>query len=121
MTDAAEQSELIKTERTRLSLMFILFAISRDLEAQATGDQRFSLAAASVKRIKVTLDQIEDAVLLKLVFVNEASEGLLSQLIGARLEQVGFALPCYLDAKEFFQPISDKVDRILHAARPHMH
>jgi hypothetical protein len=43
------------------------------------------------------------------------------QLIAARLDQVGFMLPCYADAHAFFQPITQQVDVILHNARPHMH
>jgi hypothetical protein len=119
MTD--EQSALIKVERSRLSAMLILFAASRDLEATASGDQRFIAAADAIKQIEATLPMIDDAVLLKLVSVNETSEGALSQLIAARLSEVGFALPLYEDAPSFFAPISDKVDTILRNARPHMH
>ena len=39
MTDDAEVSALIKAERARLAVMFILFAISRDIEAQRQADR----------------------------------------------------------------------------------
>jgi hypothetical protein len=82
MTD--DQSALIKGERNGLSAMLLLFAISRDLEARATGDRRFSAAADAIKQIETTLHMIDDATLLKLVTVNETSEGALLQLIAAR-------------------------------------
>ncbi len=56
-------------------------------------------------------------VLLKLVTVNQLSEGLLSTLIATRLSEVGGALPLYDDAKAFFAPIEQQVDAILHRAR----
>jgi hypothetical protein len=56
-------------------------------------------------------------VLLKLVTVNQLSEGLLSTLVAARLSEVGGALPAYENAKAFFQPISETLDRVLRNAR----
>ncbi len=56
-------------------------------------------------------------VLLKLVTVNQLSEGLLSTLIATRLSEVGGALPLYDDANAFFAPIEQQVDAILHRAR----
>ena len=52
MIDDAEVSALIKAERTRLAVMFILFAISRDIEAKATGDQRFGRRQTASSRSK---------------------------------------------------------------------
>jgi ATP-dependent DNA ligase len=69
MTD--EQSSLIKDERARLSVTLVLFAISRDIDAMATGDQRFIAAADSVKKIEATLHMVDDAVLLKLASVRD--------------------------------------------------
>ncbi len=115
MTD--EQSSLIKAERARLSVTLVLFAISRDIDAMATGDQRFIAAADSVKKIEATLHMVDDAVLLKLASVDETSKGGLLALIAARLSEIGFALPLYEDARSFIAPIVATVDRILHDAR----
>ena len=93
MIDDAEVSALIKAERARLAVMFILFAISRDIEAKATGDQRFGAAANSVKQIEATMVQVSDDVLINLMSVNETSNGMLTTLITARLRAVGFQLP----------------------------
>ena len=67
------------------------------------------------------MDQVSDDVLLKLVTVNQLSEGLLSTLIATRLSEVGFALPHYKDAPSFFAPIEATVDAILRGARHHLH
>jgi hypothetical protein len=115
MTD--EQSALIKVERTRLNLLFTLFAVSRDFEATTIGDVRYIAAADSIRQIVATLDQVSDDVLLRFATANELSEGTLSQLIAARIEQVGGALPCYPDAVAFFEPLVDQVDTILRNAR----
>ena len=88
MIDDAEVSALIKAERARLAVMFILFAISRDIEAKATGDQRFGAAANSVKQIEATMVQVSDDVLINLMSVNESSNGMLTTLITARLRAV---------------------------------
>jgi hypothetical protein len=117
---ASERTAKAEVERNGLSASFMLFAASRDLEAHASGDRRFSAAADSIKQIEATLDQVSDDTLLKLASVNITSEGALSQLIGARLEQVGFALGLYPDAPAFFAPIEATVDKILHDAR-HQH
>ena len=114
MTDA-EQSVLV--ERTRLSQMLRLYAISREMEAAKSGDARFIAAADCLRRIAGTLDAVSDDVLAKLASVNQLSEGLLSRLIAARVEQIGGVLPLYADAASFFQPISETLDRILHNAR----
>ena len=121
MTDDAEVSALIKAERARLAVMFILFAISRDIEAKATGDQRFSAAANSVKQIEATMVQVSDDVLINLMSVNETSNGMLTTLITTRLRAVGFQLPLYEDAPSFMAPITATVDQILRRARQHMH
>ena len=119
MTD--EQSSLIKAERARLSVTLVLFAISRDIDAMATGDQRFIAAADSVKKIEATLHMVDDAVLLKLASVDETSKGGLLAMIAARLSEIGFALPLYEDAPSFIAPIEATVDRILHDARRYLH
>ena len=121
MTDDAEVSALIKAERARLAVMFILFAISRDIEAKATGDQRFSAAANSVKQIEATMVQVSDDVLINLMSVNETSNGMLTTLITTRLRAVGFKLPLYEDAPSFMAPITATVDQILRRARQDMH
>ena len=119
MTD--EQSSLIKAERARLSVTLVLFAISREIDAMATGDQRFIVAADSVKKIEATLDMVDDAVLLKLSSVDETSKDELLALIAAWLSEIGFALPLYEDAPSFFAPIEARVDQILHDARRYLH
>jgi hypothetical protein len=67
------------------------------------------------------MGMVSDDVLLKLATANQLSESLLSQLIAARLSEVGGALPLYDDAKAFFAPIEQQVDQILRRARQHMH
>ncbi len=114
MTDA-------EIERIRLSQMLRLYAVSREMEAATTGDARFIAAADCLRRMAGTLDAVSDDVLAKLATVNHLSEGLLSQLIAKRIEQVGIALPCYENAAEFIAPVEQTLDRILHNARQHMH
>ena len=109
MIDDAEVSALIKAERARLAVMFILFAISRDIEAKATGDQRFGASAHSVKQIEATMVQVSDDVLINLMSVNETSNGMLTTLITTRLRAVGFQLPLYEDAPSFMAPITATV------------
>lgn len=118
MTDA-EKTAL--AERASLRTCFALFAMSREVEAAASGDARYDAAADSIKRIEATLDQITDAALLRLATVNLTSDGGLSMLIGARLDEVGFALPLYADAASFLQPVIEQVDAVLDRARPHLH
>lgn len=117
----AEQSALAEVERNGLCASFMLMATARETALEAETDARYIAAADAIRLIAATLDQVGDEVLLRLSSVNINSEGWLSQLIGARLSQVGFALPLYRDAPSFFAPISDKVDAILRNARLHMH
>ena len=119
MTDAEKTAQ---AERVRLSMSFVLVAVSREAEAVAgNGDHRHIAAAACIRHIAGTLDTVEDAALLKLASVNVTSEGALSRLITVRLSEVGGALPLYADANAFFDPITAQVDQILHGARQHMH
>ena len=118
MTD----DEIAAGERKGLLAMLSLTATARELAPQAVSDARYMAAANSIRQIAATLDQIDDAALLKLAHVNRASDGVLLALIAARIEQVGFALPLCEDAAEFFAPIEAKVDTILlHARRDHLH
>jgi len=114
MTDA-ETTALV--ERTRLSMTLMLIAASREVEAARGSDHRYAEAADAIRWIAGTMDQVSDDVLLKLVTVNQLSEGLLSTLIAARLSEVGGALPLYEDAKAFFASVEQQVDVILHNAR----
>ena len=118
MTDA-ETTVLV--ERARLSMRLVLIAASREVEAVRSGDHRYAKTADAIMRIAATMDQVSDDVLLKLVTVNQLSEGPLSTLIATRLSEVGGALPLYDDAKAFFQPLVEQVDQILRRARQHMH
>ena len=95
--------------------------MARGIEAKTTGDQRYCAAADSVKKIEATLHRIDDRTLLKLASVNTAVEGLLWTLIAARLERVGFTLPCYEDAPAFFKPVLEQVDAILRKPDVQMH
>lgn len=117
----SETSALVEVERAGLTMMFALFATSREVEATGSGDRRYADAADAIKRIAGTLDLISDEVVTKLSAVNEASECLLTTLIAARVEQIGFELPLYADALSFIAPIEAQVDAILQSARPHMH
>jgi hypothetical protein len=114
----SETSALVEVERAGLTMMFALFATSREVEAAGSGDRRY---ADAIKRIAGTLDLISDEVVTKLSAVNEASECLLTTLIAARVEQIGFALPLYADALSFIAPIEAQVDAILQSARSHVH
>jgi hypothetical protein len=117
MTDA-ETTALV--ERARLSMRLVLIAVSREVEAVRSGDHRYAQAADAIRRIAGTMDQVSDDVLLKLVTANQLSEDPLSTLIATRLSEVGGALPVYENAKAFFQPISETLDRILRNARLHL-
>ena len=99
----------------------MLIAASREIKAVRSSDHRYAEAAASIKRIAATMGMVSDDVLLKLATANQLSEGLLSQLIAARLSEVGGALPLYDDAKAFFAPLVEQVDQMLRRARQHMH
>ena len=116
MTD--EPSTL--AEESGLRGMLALVALARVSAPEAADDPRYTDAAESIMRIDATLDQVDDAVLAKLMSVDETSQGMLTALIMARLAQVAFALPSYLDAKEFLAPIEQTVDDILRSARPYM-
>ena len=118
MTDT-ETTALV--ERARLSMRLVLIAASREVEAARGSDHRYAEAADAIRWIAGTMDQVSDDVLLKLATANQLSEGLLSQLIGTRLSEIGGALPLYDDAKAFFQPLIEQVDQILRRARQHMH
>ena len=54
MTDTAQ------IERARLNVTLTLYAVARLIEAQATGDARFIVAAGALKQIAETTDQISD-------------------------------------------------------------
>ena len=60
---------------------------------EAPHDERFIDASNSLRKIASTLDEVPDEMILKLATCNIVSEGTLSQLIAAPLEQVGFMLP----------------------------
>jgi hypothetical protein len=112
-------TEIAQAERKSLSAMFELFAISRALDAGVTGNDKLMAAAESINKIAATLDAVSDADLVTLSSVNRTSEGLLGRLIAERLAAIGFALPLYTDAAEFFAPVLRKVDDILRTAREH--
>jgi hypothetical protein len=71
-------------EREGSSVMLLVLAVARRIEAKTTGDQRFVAAANSVKQIERTLHRVDDVTLLKLASINAAADGLLSTLIAAR-------------------------------------
>jgi hypothetical protein len=71
-------------------------------DAEAAQDHRYADAAASIGRIAATMDQIGDDMLEKLASVNETNKGLLSSLMAARLCAIGFELPLFGCAAEFF-------------------
>lgn len=116
MTD--EPPALIEVERVRLSLMFTLYAGSRDLEATATGDARY--IAPPIASGGSWRHWIRSAMTCCCGWRPSTNYPKV-QLIAARIEQVGGALPCYPDAAAFFEPITQQVDVILRNARQHMH
>jgi hypothetical protein len=120
MTDDAERSAMAEIERNGLCASMMMIATAREIEPEAETDPRYVAAADAIRVIAATMDQISDDVLLRLSSMDLTSEGGLSQLIGARLDQVGFALPLYADAASFFAPIIEQVDAILDSARKHI-
>jgi hypothetical protein len=108
-------------ERLQLCLSMLQFAASRLVEAEASGDERLMVSAGAIGQIVATMDAVDDATLLKLASVDATCNGMLSQLIEARLQQVGFVLPLYESAADFFEPITRQVDEILSRARKVMH
>ena len=119
MTDA-ETTALIDVERASLRATLLLLALAREVEALTTDDARLMAAVRAIRRIERTLYMVSNETVAKLASVNELSEGLLSELIAARVSEVGGALPLYANARAFFKPITQQVDAILHSARLHM-
>ena len=115
MTDAAQ------IERDRLNVTLTLYAIARLIEARATGDARFIVAADAIKQIAETMDQISDDTVLRIATAKTISEGLLSSMITSRLAAIGFAVPRCANAAEFFQQLVQQAEVILHCARPRRH
>ena len=111
---SSEPFSSIKIERAALVQAFVQFSIARETAGEAA-------AAAALTQIAETMNQIDDGTLATLAAVNTISHGMLMTLILARLSEVGFALPCYASASDFFQPISDQINEILRRARQHMH
>ena len=56
----ADMTDTAQIERARLNVTLTLYAIARLIEAQATGDARFIVAAGALKQIAETTDQISD-------------------------------------------------------------
>jgi hypothetical protein len=108
-------------ERARLNVTLTLYAIARLIEARATGDARFIEAADAIKQIAETMDQISDATVLRIATAKTISEGLLSGMITSRLAAIGFAVPHCANAAEFFHPLVEQAEVILHRARPRLH
>ena len=118
MSDLADS---ISVERDGLRDMLERVALERENDAQAARDHRYAEAARSIRQIAATMHEVDDAALVKLSVVDQTGQGMLSQLVAARLCEVGFALPLYSSAVEFFAPIEARVDAILRRARPAMH
>jgi hypothetical protein len=108
-------------ERARLIVTLTLYAIARLVEAQATGDARFIVAADAIKQIVDTMDQVSDDTVLRIATAKTISEGLLSRMITSRLAAIGFVGQRCTNAAEFFQPLVEQADVILHCARPRLH
>jgi hypothetical protein len=113
--------QMANRERCGLAVSLLMMAAARNVEALETGDARFTAAAGSIRQIAKSMDQIDDATMLRLSHVDEQSEGLLWQLVAARVEQIAVMLPLYPDAASFFEPITEQVDAILQRARARMH
>jgi hypothetical protein len=65
-------------------------------------DHRYAKAARSIRLIASTLHEIDDATMVDVAMLNEASDGMASELIAARLCAIGFELPTFANAAEFF-------------------
>jgi hypothetical protein len=103
---------LIKTERDGLRTMLLLLALAREVEALTTDDARLMASVRAIRRIERTLDMVSNETVAKLASVNELSGGLLSELIAARVSEIGGALPLYANARGFFLPLVEQVDAI---------
>jgi hypothetical protein len=92
--------------------------VAREVEAVSASDARLMASADAIRKIASTLDQVSDDVLARLSSVNMVSEGGLSQLIAARLSEVG------LRARRTTRMrwrTHRAVDAILRGARHHLH
>ena len=65
LTDA-DVTDAAQIERARLNVTLTLYAIARLVEAQATGDARFIVAADAIKQIAETMDEISDDTVLRI-------------------------------------------------------
>ena len=117
----ADVTDAAQIERDRLNVTLTLYAIARLIEARATGDARFIVAADAIKQIAETMDQISDDTVLRIATAKAISKGLLSRMIISRLAAIGFAVSHCANAAEFFQPLVEQADVILHRARPRLH
>jgi hypothetical protein len=98
------RAETIDIERDGLRDMLEAVAVARETDAEARRDHRYAEAARNIRLIASTLHQVDNAVMVDVAMINEASDGMASKLITARLLAIGFELPPVGSAAEFFAP-----------------
>ena len=80
MSDLADS---IGVERDGLRDMLERVAVERETAPEAEHDARYANAAASIRRIAAIIDRVDDATLVGIAMISQASNGLPSELITA--------------------------------------
>ena len=87
-------------------------AVARETDAEGQRDHRYAEAARNIRLIASTLHQVDDAVMVDVARINEASEGMASKLITARLLAIGFELPPFGSAAAFFALFDVMIEKV---------
>jgi hypothetical protein len=108
MNDLAKRIDI---ERDGFAEMLETVAVARETDREAAQDHRYAEAARSIRLIAATMHQVDDAVMLDVAMLNEASDGMASKLIAARLIAIGFELPPFGSAAEFFALFATMIEK----------
>ena len=108
----SDLAETIDIERDGLRDMLEAVAVARETDAEAQRDHRYAEAARNIRLIASTLHQVDGAVIVDVAMINEASDGMASKLITARLLAIGFELPPFGSAAEFFALFDDRIEKM---------
>ena len=108
----SDLAEAIDIERDGLRDMLEAVAVARETDTEAQRDHRYAEAARNIRLIASTLHQVDDAVMVDVAMINEASDGMASKLIMARLLAIGFELPPVGCAAEFFALFDVMIEKV---------
>jgi hypothetical protein len=101
----------IGVERDGLRDMLETVALARETDAEAAHDHRYAEAARNIRLIAATMHQVDDEVMLDVAVINKAGDGMASKLIAARLLAIGFELPPFGSAGEFFALFATMIEK----------